>query len=104
MRTSRRGGTKNWNTSFPKVSIPDAGPMAADEFQHACAILKITDSVIASELLGMSWRTCQRYWHDELYVPPPLARLLRLAVDMKMTHAQLRKLSRPIVLKDTRQV
>lgn len=94
MRVSRRGGTVNWATSFSKT-VPDAGPMGTDEFKNLCARLLIEDSFTAAELFGLSWRTCQRYWYGKLSVTPPLARLLRLAAGLKMTHAQLRRLARP---------
>jgi len=101
MRTSR-GGTKNW-ASTP-VKPPKASPkMSKTEFRSICAQLGIRDNETASVLLGPNWRTCQRYWYEEAGVPAPLARLLRLAVRLKLSHLDLRKAAVPLVLKDTRQ-
>ena len=101
MRISR-GGTKNWASTPTKP--PKAQPkMSNKEFRSVCAQLGIKDNETASELLGPNWRTCQRYWYDEVGVPAPLARLLRLAVRLNLNHLQLRKSAVPLVLKDTRQ-
>jgi len=95
------GGTKNW-ASTPTRKIPQAPDMANAEFRSLCVQLRINDNATAAELFGISWRTCQRYWYDEVAPPPSLARLLRLAAQLSLTHAQLRKLSQPITPKDTR--
>jgi hypothetical protein len=88
MRLSKRG-TVNWATTF-QTTTPDNVPMSRDEFRHLCATLAINDSRTAGELFGLSWRTCQRYWYDDLAVPGPLARLLRLAAKHDTTHDELR--------------
>lgn len=100
MRISLRA-TKNW-ASTPTTKIKPAPDMSNAEFRSLCAQLGIKDNGTAAELLGPSWRTCQRYWYDEIAASPPLARLLRLAAGLKLTHAQLRKLSAPTTPKDTR--
>jgi len=102
MRTSRRGTTISWASS-PQESIPDQWPMSKEEFHLACTDLGIKDGGTAGEVFGLSARTCQRYWYGELTIPGPLARLLRFAVRQEVTVKDMRKLSRPIVLKDTRQ-
>jgi hypothetical protein len=99
MRISLRG-TKNW-ASTPTKKIPAQPKMTNQEFRSLCAQLGIRDNATAAELLGPSWRTCQRYWYDEVAVPAPLARLLRLAVRLKLSHLDLRKSGARIVLQDT---
>lgn len=88
MRLSKRG-TTNWATTF-QTKTADNAPMSRDEFRRLCTTLAINDSRTAGELFGLSWRTCQRYWYDDLAVPGPLARLLRLAVKYHSTHDELR--------------
>jgi len=100
MRISLRA-TKNW-ASTPSTKAKPQPIMSNEEFKSLCAQLKINDNGTAAELLGPTWRTCQRYWYDELSPPPALARLLRLAAQLDLTHDQLRKLSRPASQKDTR--
>jgi hypothetical protein len=95
------GGTKNWASTPATQRKPDA-PMTNVEFRRLCAKLKINDNATAAELLGPSWRTCQRYWYDEIAAPPPLARLLRLAARLNLSHEQLRKLSSPAIHEYTR--
>jgi hypothetical protein len=102
MRISRRGGTISWATTF-KVTVADDAPMSKEEFQHLCRVLKITNSEDAAVLFGLSWRTCQRYWYGDLDVPGPLARLLRIAVQQKLTTKEMRKLSRPLSIRTPRQ-
>ena len=100
MRLSKKA-TASWASS-PGVTIPDAHPMKKEEFQFLCTKLDITDNVTASELFGMSWRNCQRYWYGETDTPGPLARLLRLAYKHKLTHAGFRQL-KPVIAKASRQ-
>ena len=100
MRLSKKA-TASWASS-PQVSIPDANPMTKEEFQFLCTKLGIDDNVTASELFGLSWRNCQRYWYGETDTPGPLARLLRLAYRHKLTHAGFRAL-KPIASKGTRR-
>lgn len=88
IRLSKKGGTLNW-TSSPGVAVTDPRPMSAKEFQRLCRSLRINDSLTAARLFGLSWRTCQRYYYDELPVPGPLARLLRLAKAKKLSHKDL---------------
>jgi len=94
MRISLRA-TKNWASSPSKRLRPKPLPpdMTMAEFRSLCAQLKINDNETAAELLGPGWRTCQRYWYGEIAPSPPLARLLRLAAMLDVTHAQLRKLA-----------
>ena len=98
MRISIRA-TKNW-ASTPQVKAKPHTVMRNGEFKSLCAALKIADNATAAELFGLSWRTCQRYWYDELAIPGPLARLLRAAVRHNLTQAELRSLAKPIVLQD----
>jgi hypothetical protein len=84
IRLSKKS-TRNWASS-PQVSTPDRKPMSQKQFQAACEVLGIDDNVTAAKAFGLSWRTCQRYWYGEIEVPGPLARLLRLAIRLKMTH------------------
>jgi len=102
MRISLRA-SKNW-ASTPQTKAKPIKPMSNAEFRDLCARLKIVDNETAADLLGISWRTAQRYWYDEIHPPEPLARLLRAAARHKLSHTDLRKLTRPIVLKDTRQI
>jgi len=94
MRISTRA-SKNW-ASTPTTRPKPTTPMSTDEFKAICAQLKIDDNGTAAELFGLNWRTCQRYHYGELPVPNPTARLLRLASACEATHAQLRRLARPI--------
>ena len=103
MRLSLRA-TKNWASTPPKRKTKPPAPMDKVEFRYLCAVLKIVDNETAEELLGPSWRSCQRYWYGELSPPDTLARLLRLAAQTSQTHDQLRKLVHPVVLKDTRRM
>jgi hypothetical protein len=64
--------------------------MTPAEFQMLCVALRIDTPVQAGELLGMSWRTAQRYWYGETAIPGPLARLLRIAARKRLTHNDLR--------------
>jgi hypothetical protein len=92
MRLSLRG-TKNWASTPPKHKRVEPGPpMSNAEFRRLCTQLKINDNETAAELFGISWRTCQRYWYDEISAPEPLARLLRLAASRKLGHDDLRML------------
>jgi hypothetical protein len=102
MRRSLRA-TKNWASTPDKPPKPQP-KMSNKEFRSICAQLGLRDNATASELLGPNWRTCQRYWYDEVAVPNPLARLLRLAVRLKLSHLDLRKAAVPLVLQDTRQI
>jgi len=92
MRISLRA-TKNWASTPAKKTKILHPPMTKEEFRSLCLQLKITDNETAEELLGPSWRSCQRYWYGELAPPETLARLLRLAAQTGATHAQLRKIS-----------
>lgn len=85
--------TVNWNTTFKETL--DEEPMATPEFRELCRRLKINDALTASKLLGPSWRTCQRYWHAEAPIPPPVARLLRLAARHCISHGELLTLAKP---------
>ena len=95
MRISIRA-SKNW-ASTPRTKPKPVPPMTKDEFHALCAKLKIGDNETAAELLGPSWRTCQRYWYGELPIPPVLARLLRAAVVHGLSHTDLRVLAKSIV-------
>lgn len=97
-----RGGTVSWATS-PKAIPLDKHPMDKDEFRRLCILLAIKDGGTAGALFGLSGRTCQRYWYGELPPPATLARLLRLAASLKLSHAQLRKLSAPLSIGTPRQ-
>jgi hypothetical protein len=93
MRLSLRA-SKNWASTPPKRTsvAPRRQPMTTAEFRSLCAQLDINDNETASELLGPSWRTCQRYWYGELDPPESFARFLRLAAKQKVSHADLRAL------------
>ena len=88
IRLSKKGSSLNWASS-PSINVKDRRPMTAKEFNAACATLGIGDHVTAARLFGLSWRTCQRYHYDELSVPGPLARLLRLAIKHKLSQKDL---------------
>ena len=93
MRLSLRA-TKNWASTPQQRRQKPHRPMLHVEFRKLCTHLKINDNATAAELLGPSWRTCQRYWYDELPIPPALAQLLRLAVVKNVSHDELRALAR----------
>jgi hypothetical protein len=93
MRLSLRA-TKNWASTPRKPSKPKP-QMTKAEFRSLCAQLMINDNETAAELLGPGWRMCQRYWYGEVLPPPSTARLLRLAVQCKLTHEQLRRAAFP---------
>jgi len=91
MRLSKRG-TTNW-ASTPQRKLTAPKPMSKLEFQTLCTRLHIDDNGTAAELLGPSWRSCQRYWYGEQVPPPALAQLLRLAARHEVGHAELRALA-----------
>jgi hypothetical protein len=93
MRLSLRA-TTNW-ASTPRIKFKAPPPMTRNEFRELCTALHIDDNGTAAELLGPSWRTCQRYWYGELPPSDPIARLLRLAVRHKLSHDDLRALTTP---------
>lgn len=81
--------TRSWASVGVPPDMSDPHPMDQHEFQKLCAALHIKDCVTAGTLFGISWRSCQRYYYGEQLVPPPLARLLRLANKHKMSHKEL---------------
>lgn len=88
VRISKKAPTLTWASS-PGVGVTDPRPMKAEEFRTLCRHLKINDCVTAGRLFGVSWRTAQRYWYEEIEVPGPLARLLRLAKRRRLSHKEL---------------
>jgi hypothetical protein len=67
--------------------------MTEIEFRVLCATLRIDGNEIFADLFGISWRTAQRYWYGEIHPPEPLARLLRLCANLKLSHAKIRELT-----------
>lgn len=88
VRVSRKAPRLTWASS-PGTAVEVKRPMKPEEFRRLCSDLKIKDCVTAGHLFGVSWRTAQRYYYEEIEVPGPLARLLRLAKRRKLSHKDL---------------
>ena len=88
VRVSKKAPRLTWASS-PGTAVEDKAPMGVEEFRKTCRTLKINDCVTAGRIFGVSWRTAQRYYYEEIEVPGPLARLLRLAKRRKLKHKDL---------------
>jgi DNA-binding transcriptional regulator YiaG len=61
------------------------------EFKRACARLRLSVSA-SRHALGLSLRQVQRYSSGEQEIPAPVAKLLRLALKLKLSADDLRAL------------
>ena len=64
--------------------------MTAKQFNVAIERLGLSQ-VGAAKLIGITGRTCRRYAAGDAEIPKPTAKLLRLAIDGKISVADIEK-------------
>jgi hypothetical protein len=70
------------NTASKK---PDYPHMTAKEYQAARMSFDDIDDLEFAEMIGVSWRQGERYWHGESGIPDSVAKLIRNILKHKLT-------------------